>query len=70
MLFMLRIIEWGWLAVAAVSLYEVILRWGSFTVKFYLFIATLVIALLMFFLRRKSRLAYQRRLKERADPKA
>ena len=63
--FMLRVVEWGWLVVASLSLYEVVVRWGTFDDKFYIFAASLAIALFMFFLRRNNRLAYRKRQRER-----
>ncbi len=64
---MLRIVELGWLTVAAISLYEILMHWDVHHTRFYIFIATFTAGLFMFFFRRKRRLNYQKRHRVRSN---
>ncbi len=52
---MLRIVEWMWLVISAVSLFEVVFQWSVDRSRAYLFIAFSVIGLGMFFFRKRQR---------------
>ena len=58
---MMRIVEIAWLAVAAICVVELYFRWNDKNNQFWMFAGALVIAVVMFFFRKKQRLNYIRR---------
>jgi hypothetical protein len=52
---MLRVSEWLYLAMAAVSLWEIIQLWGDFDSRFLIFSGFLLVSILMYYIRRSTR---------------
>lgn len=61
----LRVVEIAWLAVAAISIFEIIDLWNFDDQKFWMFVGALVVAVFMFFFRRKQRLKFEARQDEK-----
>lgn len=64
---MMRIVEIAWLVVATLSLIEVIAQWETRGQRFYIFLGFLIVAILMYFLRRGQRRRFERRQKEQGQ---
>lgn len=56
-----------WLAIAAVSLVEIVMRWQTDRNKALIFVAFLAVAIFMFLFRRKSRQKLEKRMREKND---
>lgn len=61
---MLRVVEVMWAVIAAVSAYESYRLWNTDQQKALIFLAFLVLAVFMFFFRRRTRLRYEKRRME------
>jgi hypothetical protein len=55
----LKIVEFAWIIIAVICLFEVIRLWGSGQVTLYYLGGFGIFAVIMFFVRRKQRLRYQ-----------
>lgn len=62
---MLKVVEVVWVIMAFVAGYQVYLLWGNFTTQFWVFLGFSILAVVMFFVRRKQRRAYEERQKMR-----
>lgn len=52
---MFKVVEIAWIVVAVLSAIEVYRLWGTFDQKFFIFLGFMVVAVVMFFFRRKQR---------------
>lgn len=60
----MRIVELAWMAVAAVSVVEIYMRWNNQDTKFWLFVLALCVSVFMYIFRKKQRINYIRRKQE------
>lgn len=60
MMKMIKIVEVAWIIVAVISGLELIKLWGSGDVKFWYFLGFMLVAIFMFFFRRKQRKRMER----------
>lgn len=67
MMRMIKIVEIGWIVVAVISAMEIIRLWGKGDRTFWMFTGAFVVAVLMFFFRRRQRLRMEERLRQRND---
>ncbi len=61
---MLRVVEIAWIIVAVISATELYRMWPNLDQKFYVFLGFMVLAVVMFFIRRKQRLRYEAKQKQ------
>lgn len=61
---MLRVVEIAWVVIAIISAIEVYRMWPEVDNKFWIFTGFMVLAVVMFFVRRRQRLRYQERKKQ------
>ncbi|MDZ7847375.1 MAG: hypothetical protein U5L96_11715 [Owenweeksia sp.] len=61
---MLRVVEIAWVVIAIISAIEVYRMWPEIDNKFWIFTGFMVLAVVMFFVRRRQRLRYQERKKQ------
>ncbi len=59
-----KIVEVAWIVVAVISGLELIRLWGSGQVKFWYFLGFMVVAIFMFFFRRRQRQRMERYKRE------
>ena len=64
---MVRIVEIMWLVIAAVSTFEIFVRWNTARDEAYMFMAFLALSIFMFYFRRRTRLRYESRAKNDAE---
>ncbi len=62
---MLRFVEVAWIVVSVISAVELFRRWPSTDKSFWIFLGFMILAIVMFFVRRKQRRAYERRQLEK-----
>lgn len=62
---MLKVVEVVWVIMAVVAAVQVVLLWGNFTTQFWVFTGFTVLAVIMFFVRRRQRRAYEERQRQR-----
>ncbi len=65
---MLKFVEIAWIVIAVISLVELIRLWGTFDTKFWMFLGFMVVAIFMFFFRRKQRLRYEESRRNNPKP--
>lgn len=58
---MLKIVEIAWIIIAVISAVELYRMWPAVDQKFYIFLGFMVLAVVMFFVRRRQRLRYEER---------
>ena len=69
MMRMFKIVEVAWIVVAVISALEMIKLWGSGDTKFWIFAGAMVLAIFMFFFRRKQRQRFERYKQEHPEDK-
>ena len=60
---MLKIVEVAWIIIAAISAYELYRLWPTVDQRFYIFLGFMVLAIVMFFVRRRQRIGYEAKQK-------
>ena len=58
---MLKIVELAWIVVAVLSAVELFRLWPIIDQRFYVFLGFMILAVVMFFIRRRQRLRYAER---------
>jgi hypothetical protein len=58
---MLKIVEIAWIVIAVISAVELYRMWPVVDQKFYIFLGFMILAVVMFFVRRRQRLRYEER---------
>lgn len=56
---MLKIVEIAWIIIAVISAFELYRMWPVMDQKFYIFLGFMILAVVMFFVRRRQRLRYE-----------
>lgn len=64
---MLKFVEVAWIVIAIISLLELVRLWGTYDTKFWIFLGCMVMAVFMFFFRRKQRVRYEENLKNKEN---
>ncbi len=67
MMKMIKIVEIAWIVVAVISALELVRLWGSGDVKFWYFLGFMVVAIFMFFFRRRQRQRMERYKREHPE---
>lgn len=66
---MLKFVEVAWIIIAVISAVELYRMWGTFDQKFWIFFGFMVLAVFMFFFRRRQRQRYEASLEEKREEK-
>lgn len=64
---MLKIVEVAWIVIAIISAVELYRLWPVTDQRFYIFLGFMVLAVVMFFVRRRQRLNYDARKRQQEE---